>query len=315
MTIFVRICVTWLFSLSGYGWAAGDGPSCPPAAKEFSPELFQTAAARARDRGLLWRVTKDGRSSFLYGTLHVGRADWMAPGPMIKKALQETDMIALELDPLDKDVQRDLQAAMVAAGTMKLPMLLEQRLNKLMQAECLPAESAVKLRPEMQLYTLLFMSGRRDGLEPTYATEVLLALIGRASGRPVVSLETPALQLNSLLAQTPVEVETMVREGLDDLEANRARRMLLKSAQLWEDGDHEALSRYGEWCECLKSEMDRTLMKRLLDDRNPGLAESIDGFHRQGKKVFAAVGALHMIGPTGLHSLLSKRGYVVEILR
>ena len=31
-----------------------------------------------------------------------------------------------------------------------------------------------------------------------------------------------------------------------------------------------------------------------------------------GKRVFAAVGALHMIGPTALPSLLAARGYRVE---
>ena len=53
-------------------------------------------------------------------------------------------------------------------------------------------------------------------------------------------------------------------------------------------------------------------MKRLLDDRNPGLAASIDALHAGGKQVFAAVGSLHMIGPNGLPALLRKRGYKIE---
>jgi uncharacterized protein YbaP (TraB family) len=53
-------------------------------------------------------------------------------------------------------------------------------------------------------------------------------------------------------------------------------------------------------------------MKRVLDDRNPGLAASIDALHLGGKRVFAAVGSLHMIGPRGLPALLARRGYRVE---
>ena len=53
-------------------------------------------------------------------------------------------------------------------------------------------------------------------------------------------------------------------------------------------------------------------MKRLLDDRNPALAERIDALHAGGAPVFAAVGSLHMTGPLGLPALLAQRGFTVE---
>jgi uncharacterized protein len=53
-------------------------------------------------------------------------------------------------------------------------------------------------------------------------------------------------------------------------------------------------------------------MKRLLNDRNLPMAERIDTLHSQGRKVFTAIGTLHMISPTGLPALMQKRGYVVE---
>jgi hypothetical protein len=37
--------------------------TCPPAPKPFTPELFAQAAPHAKDRGLLWAVSKDGRTS------------------------------------------------------------------------------------------------------------------------------------------------------------------------------------------------------------------------------------------------------------
>ena len=41
-------------------------------------------------------------------------------------------------------------------------------------------------------------------------------------------------------------------------------------------------------------------------------ADAIDRLHASGQRVFAAVGALHMPGPTGLPALLARRGYQVE---
>ncbi len=72
------------------------------------------------------------------------------------------------------------------------------------------------------------------------------------------------------------------------------------------------MEHFNEWCECLNTEIERAMMKRLLDDRNPDLAEHIDALHESGKQVFAAVGSLHMFGAVGLPVLMAKRGYRVE---
>ena len=55
-------------------------------------------------------------------------------------------------------------------------------------------------------------------------------------------------------------------------------------------------------------------MQRLNDDRNSGLADGIDALHRDGRKVFAAVGALHMTGAKALPALLAQRGFTVQRL-
>ena len=56
-------------------------------------------------------------------------------------------------------------------------------------------------------------------------------------------------------------------------------------------------------------------MRRLNDDRNPALAQRIDALHGQGRRVFAAVGALHMTGAQALPRLMAERGYRVERIR
>jgi uncharacterized protein YbaP (TraB family) len=51
-----------------------------------------------------------------------------------------------------------------------------------------------------------------------------------------------------------------------------------------------------------------------LDDRNPVMADRLDRLHSSGKRVFAAVGSLHMIGSIGLpeQMQMQRRGYRVE---
>jgi uncharacterized protein len=88
--------------------------------------------------------------------------------------------------------------------------------------------------------------------------------------------------------------------------------MLLRLANAWAASDLRTLQTYEAWCDCVKTPVDRAALVRLLDDRNPGLADGIAALHASGKHVFAAVGSLHMIGPIGLPALMAKRGFSVE---
>jgi uncharacterized protein len=67
--------------------------------------------------------------------------------------------------------------------------------------------------------------------------------------------------------------------------------------QAWSDGDLATLGNY--------EGLDRMA-------RNQGMAEAVDRLHQQGKRVFAAVGILHMTGDQGLPKRLEKLGYAVE---
>lgn len=306
------VLTTLLAALLGGAALAQTGPACPPTAQAPTPEQRQAGLRNARDHGFLWRISKDGRSSWLYGTLHVAKLDWTFPGPKVSAALKASNTIALEMDLLDPQVERATAQAMAAQPRAPLPEALQQRLARAAQAECIPPQALVALAPEMQIAALTALIGRRDGLDPGYGIDLVLAGWARVAKRGVVSLESPELQLKTLQSASPAETVDAVASALDEIESGRARPLLLRMAQLWADGDWPALSTYASWCDCLKTGAARADLKRLLDDRNPGLADGIAALHAGGKNVFAAVGSLHMIGPTGLPVLLARRGYRVE---
>jgi uncharacterized protein YbaP (TraB family) len=292
-------------------WAASPD-ACPPAAQAPTPEQAQAAMKSARDRGFLWRVSKDGRTSWLFGTVHIARSDWMAPGPALLDALRASDVVALELDVLDPDIMERLRSGMAARADRPLAVSLADRMKAQLRAACLPEQLMGAMAPEMLATTLMVMSARREGLDPAYAIDAAIAGLGRGLKKPVTSLETPELQVALLLARTPQEAHALVEQVLAELEQGRASPMLARIAQLWSDSRLAELERYEQWCRCVDTAEERAMLKRLLDDRNPGLAERIDRLHADGRRVFAAVGALHMIGPTGLPTLLARRGYRVE---
>ncbi len=292
--------------------AADAGTACPPATVSLTSESLNAGIRSAKDHGFLWRLTKDGRSSYLYGTIHAARTEWMFPGPVTLDALRRSDTLALELDILDPDVQRRLAASISGQRREPLPPALTRRIERQLKAECADAETFAKFAPEFQIASLSVMAARRDGLDPGNAIDLVLAVLAREFGKPVASLETPELQMQALQMPSQAETIDFVSSGLDDLESGRTRPMLNRMARIWTEGDYAELSRFESWCNCVDTATERAAMKRMLDDRNPQLAAAIDNLHTGGTKVFAAVGSLHMIGPKGLPVLLRQRGYKVE---
>ena len=295
--------------------AASAPANCPPTATPLDADRFRAGMRRATDHGFLWRAAKDGRTSYLYGTIHAAREAWMFPGPRTTAALESSEVLALELDLLDPQVQARLVQAASARPDDRLPPQLVTRLEQRMAAECVDAAAWRGFAPEFQIATLAVLAARRDGLDPAHAIDLVLAVIARDLGKATASLETPEAQIAALRMPTPAATIEFVTSGLDELDAGRAGPLLAHMATAWTDGDLAELEGYERWCECLNTPAERTSMKRLLDDRNPLLADAIDALHAGGRTVFAAVGSLHMIGARGLPTLLRQRGYAVEPVR
>jgi uncharacterized protein len=292
--------------------AVAPPPACPPAAQLPTGAEVQAGWQQARDRGFLWRIRKDGRESYLYGTLHIAKVGWMFPGPQVNRALQASDVLALEVDPTDPEMAARLQRGMAPKAEPRLSPPLVLRLQAQLQAACLPAELMQAMSPEMLGAALTVLSLRHEGLDPAYGIDLALARLARALGKPITSLETPELQLKLLMSESSSELHEGMDKVLTMLERGTAQPLQLRAVTVWEQGRDDELAHYAQWCECATTERERVALKALLDDRHPGMAERIDALHRGGKRVFAAVGSLHLVGPQGLPALLAARGYEVE---
>ncbi len=280
--------------------------ACPPPMPTTTPAQLRAAP---QDRGLLWRATRDGRSLYLFGTLHVGKPEWRRLGPRTLAALQDSDVLALEVDPQDPGLVQEMAEASAPAH---LPAPLQQRLVAAIKQACADAALLAPLHPVLQVSLLTVLEARWLGMDPAYAQENLLSAQARGLGLPVVALETAALQSQALVPQDAGQMEQLLEQSLQQLQDHSGRRVLDKLARAWERGDEAALQDYEQWCECVADAAEREFLRRLNDERNPQLADGIEARHRQGQRVFAAVGALHMTGPQGLPRLLRQRGFKVE---
>jgi hypothetical protein len=286
---------------------------CPPEPAMPARDEVVEAMRTAVDSGLLWKATQAGRTVWLYGTIHVAQRAWMYPGPHVRRALMASDVMALELDPTDPDILARLQKAIARRpDAPALPEALQRRLAAQMAAACIAPENFAAMRPEMQAISVEVLEGRQFGLYPAYGIDAFLAGMGRGLKKPIRSLETPESQARLLVSDDPAETVTTVAEVLDELEGGKGPQMLRRLAGDWQRGDLDDLGAYASWCECLDTPQQRADFVKLVDDRNPLMADKIVKWHAEGKSLFVAVGTLHLIGRSGLPALLKARGFQVE---
>ena len=291
-------------SLCGPAFAA---PVCPPEPAALSAERLAT---QARDRGLMWSLTRDGRTSYLYASLHVGKPAWAAPGPRLRAALERVDAVALELDPLDREAWK-----MPPMPALRLDAATQRRLDAQAAAVCLPPQALASLHPLLQTSTYMLLRARTLGLDVRYGQEMLLSQWARDRGLPVLALETLQGQLDALLPADPAAAAKELQANLRQLERPKSLlRTLDQMVTVWDRGDLKRLDRYADWCDCVSDANDRATLQRINDSRNPHLADRVSELHQAGQTLLVAVGAMHMTGAQALPVLLRERGFEVTLM-
>jgi uncharacterized protein YbaP (TraB family) len=280
--------------------------ACPPMPQSPTTAQAQDWAANAPDRGLLWRISRGGHSSYLFGSLHVGKADWAYPGPALRRAWAETEVLAVELDPADVG-----PALAMVPKSEPLPPALARRVEAQARAACLPAGALSTLPAMLQVSTLTLLEARRDGFDAGFGQDLMLIAMAKAESRPVQSLETLDEQLTAL-EPDPAELPAVIDGTLRQLQRGQVRAPLRKLAQAWSRGDMKTLADYPRWCGCAVNAAEKAWLKRVNDERNRQLAARIDALHGAGQRLLVAVGALHMSGPDALPKLLAARGFEVQ---
>jgi hypothetical protein len=297
--------------VAGASFAAA-GPTCPPTLAPPTQDEIHGAVRNARDHGALWTIEKDGHGSWLYGTIHVGNLAMSTPGPKVTRALVTADVLAIELDVTSPVIAQGIRAPRDSSEGPALPPALLERLKALAEKACVPWEPLSKLPPMVTVAALTAFEARWDGLDPSYGTEFVLAGFARARKKPIVSLESPGAQRKALSGGPPGQRLAALERATAALEPGHVRPAVRALARAWQDGDLVAIADYEQWSGSEATPEARADLERIVFARNPDLAAAIDLAHREGKRVFAAAGILHMVGDGGLPKLLQKLGYKVE---
>ena len=125
----------------------GRRAAVPPRSRS-TPNASSAGMRQAKDHGFLWRVAKDGRTSYLYGTIHAAQAGVDVPRPAHARprSRRATSSRSSSTCSTPTCSARLAQAA-TARPDERLPAAARARIERRMAAECVDAEPWRGSRP------------------------------------------------------------------------------------------------------------------------------------------------------------------------
>jgi uncharacterized protein YbaP (TraB family) len=254
---------------------------------------------------------------YLYGTVHVGRAELFPINAAVATRLGQASRLALEADPANQaSLARMVQATAFYPENDSLanhvPPELLARLPRMGQRYHLSMARMLHMRAWMLAQSFDVLELGRAGLSGGEGVEVILSEYARQRHVPVVEIEGFEQQLRLLSTEPPAVQQDELRESIDEIEDGQAARDAKALLDGWAQGDVAAIEASLAELRAEEGPFAHFMVEEILAARNQTMADRAEDYLREGGVTFFAVGALHLFSDQGLIAELARRGYRVE---
>lgn len=284
------------------------------------------SVAPSKVKGLLYEIeipataAKEGdkkRASkvYLFGSIHVARADFYPMSPAVLKAYKQADTVVVEADVSNTETSSEIVEKLSYASPDKLEKHLSPATWESLKSMTGPnIEQFQRFKPVMVAMGLTISIGQQLGFEPAQGIDLHFILQSRKDKKQLVELEGVSFQGNVLGDLSDAEGDALLAAALDSVRKGEAPKELNRIAETWTQGDAAALG------QILRDAGNRdagsqALMKRLMDDRNASMIEKIAKLAAEGKKLFVVLGAGHLAGDNSILHLMQKQAWQVKQIR
>ena len=271
----------------------------------------QSTSSAPTDRGLFWKIEKDGKTSYLLGTVHVWKPEWFPLNPAIEKAFAEAKTLAVEADAAKMDMAAAVQRMMLP-GSETLEGRLNRSLYERTMAETarlsVPEAAVSKMKPWGVMLILAATKLQQLGFTPDAGIDGYLIRKANGSGKSVIELESGEQQLAVLDSLSATLQTAMLDEFLTSME--HTPQVVDGVIATWKKGDADAFFVLNQKS-FNNSEAKREFEDKFLYQRDVAMTRKIEELLRQPGPHFIAVGSLHLVGPRSIVEQLKAKGYRV----
>jgi hypothetical protein len=270
---------------------------------------LSVAGSAAMAAPALWQVSDEDSSVWLFGSVHLLRADVEWRSPVFDKILSKADRIYFETD-VSAEAQMaimplSLELAFNRDGQLLSDIIGKDLTDRLREAATdygIPMPTLLTMQPWMAATTLSTGPLLNSGYEANFGIETVLS--AELPAARVGFLETPEEQLGFLAGGSLDEQIAMLEATLDTLDAMQSDIDMMVDA--WSRGEPETL---GEIFTAQMGGYDQGMVERLIDMRNHNWVEQIEAMLADNQSALLVVGAAHLAGDTSVVKLLEDRGF------
>ena len=259
----------------------------------------------------LWRYQHKGATVFLAGSVHILKRGFYPLPEQYQAAFDLSDNLVLEVDmtaftPAELQA-KTMQFAVLANNQQIADVLDEETFNALNDVTAqygLPLNQLGPFKPGFITQQLAVLALMSVGYDPAQGVESYFT--AQAADKNLLALETLDFQLDLLMNQ-PLSTQTaMVRDTLAQMDEFEPFTAELITA--WLSGDDQKF--YQAFAaQSGTSDASKAFLHQLLDERNVGMAEQIEGYLNSKGSYFVVAGAAHYIGENSIIELLEAKGF------
>jgi len=278
---------------------------CAPWRVEI-PDTGNLDVDTAYTDGLLWKIVKDNRVNYLFGSMHSRDPRVAVVPPRVRLAMQSTDIYLSEVDQGMEANQVFLDAMTMEEGK-SLADHLHPELAGLLVYKAGKYGIEAKRVLQLQPWAAFSLIGRPRPTRGLTLDQVLMNYAIRQN-HEVHALESMQELLGSLQS-IPMDVQI---EILSDTLCNHEQILesIREQVNLYMRADLEAIVRMNAKPH-RDEQVHQRFMKIMVEDRSRRMLQRLLPWFEQGGS-FATIGATHLHGERGLLNLLVERGYRVE---
>ncbi len=257
----------------------------------------------------LWEITGTRNRVLLLGSIHTLRPSDYPLDPAITAALDEADIVYMELDMDDLDPA-------ATAGTLaelardprgrQLPELLGPAAwsDALKQGQKIGLDLTPLVGFEPWYAAIIVTQLRLDqlGFDPSLGVESQIVVNASKSGKQIRGLETLAGQLQALDTLSPAAQRTFLQLTLEEAATIGDEVDALVST--WKAADAPALDR--EMLDSVRQQPE--VYRSLIVRRNQAFSKAIARLANDTNDYLIVIGTLHLVGPDSVLNMLARDG-------